>query len=119
MRRFKSLFVHLVAWPRASTRRTSKAIRSVRASGYFIPLTVSSIWWVHETDQPQRATPAATRVTLRIVRTTHVSRVERIRHVVSGFLLWFGLLFSAALLGTFIVLGFVLLYALLMSVIGH
>lgn len=119
MRRFKSLFTQFAAWPRSSTRRTSRAIRSTRAPGTLVPVTSDAFWWAHEPDQPRRTSPAVTCGAPRIVPNARLSTVAHAHHALSGFLLWFGMLFSAALIGTFIVLGIVLLYALLMSVIGH
>lgn len=60
----------------------------------------------------------ATRDT-RQIGVSRASVADRIRNTLSGFVLWFGLLFSAALVGTFIVLGVVMAYALVMSLIGH
>ncbi len=119
MRRFKSTFFHLTAWSRTSTQRTARAIRSIRSAGYPAQATWSAFWSMREAEQPRRTLPV-NQSTVRPLRTiTQQPADDRIRQTISGFLLWFGLLFSAALIGTFIVIGTVVVYALVMSLIGH
>ena len=115
MRRFKSLAIRIATCLRTSTIPITQA---TQISNNLVPVRCSTFSAEHNAERPEQPTPVPWRMTPRIEPMRRPSTASRIHKALSGFVLWFGLLFSAVLLGTFIVLGIVMVYALVMSIIG-
>jgi hypothetical protein len=113
MKRFVRRFVRRSAW------YLIPASRAKRIEEYAVPAGATSFYTAVESEPVPQALstterePAPTGTTKRMTGGMHVQKI------LSGFALWFGLLFSAALLGTFLIVAIAILYGLLMSGTGH
>ncbi len=115
MRGFKNLVIRIAACLRTSTTPIAQV---TQVSNNLVPVRCTTFSAERDAERPEQPTPVPWRMTPRIEPMRRSSTASRVRKALSGFVLWFGLLFSAVLLGTFIVLGIVMVYALVMSLIG-
>ena len=120
---FRRAVIHSLTWPYATTRRVTHLTRDRHCAewrdGCSLPLASQSNWKTQAADPIDTDTqPNGARLPRR-AHTTLTQALDVAAKAFSEFVMWIGLLLSAAMVGTFIVLFLAVAYALIMSATGH
>lgn len=120
---FRRAVIHLLARPYATTRRIACMPRDRHYAGwrepYNVPLIGQSQRIARAPEPAEAGTQRKAARTPRHARAVLMQALDMAAKALPGFLLWIGLLLSAAMVGTFIVLFLTIAYALSMSATGH
>lgn len=113
MKRFVRRYVRRSAW------YLIPASRAKRIEEYTVPAGATSFYTAVESESAPQVLSSTESGPAPAGTTTRMTGGIQVQKILSGFALWFGLLFSAALLGTFLILVMAILYGLLMTWTGH
>lgn len=120
---FRRAVIHLLTRPYATTRRIACMPRDRHYAGWREPYNVPLIGQSHRLTQSSEPVDARTQPkvarTPRHARAVLVQALNMAAKAFPEFVMWIGLLLSAAMVGTFIVLFLAIAYALSMSATGH
>lgn len=123
MWKFMKVFVYAASRPQSTTKRLlhipSQSIWDEDGESDAVGIIRQPHSMREETSRHEMTSVARVLLVQRVCRPRLTGLARQLHAAFFGFVLWFGLLFAAMLVGTFAVLGIVMAYGLFMSLVGR